>query len=325
MKKALLLLVLIGTLCAMISCNGDKNYEKVSIGTIDYCNVILKTGQAISQIWTEMGVESEVVLTNGSVDSAERMDAGRLKTAIMSQGVGHRFAVRESDAERPSNIRSGVVLSFRYAQAWTIREDIKDYLDFEGKVICVGPEGSSGKEFLEMILNALGVKPRKLIYGDYSHSKEILSSGRADVMFGCLEAPSCILSDDVAQIGARFIFPTDVQLDIIVSEVPVLLAVPLPPTAYGEEYSNVFTIGDYQVYCFSKDVSEELVYSFIKTIYERKHVLELHSEEYKDFGPEYLSDLIIPLHNGAYRYYVEKGYWVPDAAKPIDENKEGIK
>ncbi|MDO4754346.1 MAG: TAXI family TRAP transporter solute-binding subunit [Bacillota bacterium] len=305
------------------ACSYNQDISRINIGGVDYCDVTQLTVQALSQIWLEMGLASEMRVTRGSVESADLLESGRLISAIISQGVARQYVGR-SVSEAPdapksnSNIRAGVVLSRRYSQAWTVRNDIQNYLDFENKVICVGPEGGSGKEYLEKILGALGIKPRKYIYADYDKSQEILQSGRADVFFGCLEAPACFVDRDIDVLGARVISLTDTQIDIVLKEQPMFVAHNFPDRAYGEQYKGMRTVGDHYVYCFSKNVPEDIVYNFVKNIFDNKHILQLHSDEYDDFGPEYLNQLILPLHNGAYRYYVEKGIWVPDTAKPID-------
>lgn len=324
MKRKLLCAFLMISIVVFSSC-GIQDNSRINIGGVDYCEMTELTVQALSQIWLEMGLESEMRVTKGSVESADLIESGRLVSAVISQGVARHYTVDGSEVEELStysNIRAGVVLSRRYSQAWTIRDDIGGYLDFENKVICVGPEGGSGKEYLEKILDALGIKPRKLIYADYNNSSEIMKSGRADVFFGCLEAPSRFIQNDIDKNGARIVPLTDTQIDIILKEEPMFVVHDFPEHVYNEHCTGKRTVGDHYVYCFSKNLPEDLVYGFVKNIFENKHILQRYSGEYDNFGPEYLNQLILPLHNGAYRYYVEKGIWVPDTAKPIDSIRD---
>lgn len=321
MKKIIFFALCLIMLVSTTSCSFDHELSKINIAGIDYCNISQMTVQAISQIWLEMGIESELRLTKGSVESANLLESQKVLSAILSQGVARNFSMECADAEDVaaySNIRAGVVLSRRYSQAWTIRDDITNYMDFEGKIICVGPDGGSGKEYLKRILNALGVRPKKYIYADFDVSQEVLTSGRADVFYNCSESPLFYIERDIEQIGAKLISLTDTQIEMILNEEPIFVAHEFPKGIYGGAYEGVKTVGDHFIYCFSKNVPEDVVYSFVKSIYENSHILKSYSNEYDDFGPQYLNHLTIPLHNGAYRYYVEKGIWIPDSAKPVD-------
>lgn len=307
---------------ALGACSIYQDVYRINIGGVDYFDVTQNTVTALSQIWLEIGLESEMRVTKGSVESANLIESGSLSSAIISQGVARHYVmdnVQFGEGGVHSNIRAGVVLSRRYSQAWTIRDDIQNYLDFENKVICIGPEGASGREYLEKILNALGIRPRKFIYADYHKSKDILEAGRADVFFGCMEAPTRFIEKDIEELGARVISLTDTQIDIVLKEEPMFVLHHFPEDLYGGQCEGKRTVGDHYVYCFSKDLPEDLVYGFVKNMFENKHILVSYSSEYEDFGPEYLNQLIFPLHQGAYRYYVEKGIWVPDTAKPIDQ------
>lgn len=309
--KALIAVLVLTSVCGLVSCRKQDHFERVQIGSIAFCDMMGKTGQALAQIWSEIGVESEAVLIRGSVEGCESMTSGKVNTAILSQATVYGDYKKGGTA-----IRSGIVLSRRYAQLWTLDPEIRNYMDLEDKIICVGPEGSNGKFYLEAILSALGVKPKQLLFADYENSKSVLLSGRADAFFGLLEAPASFVYRDMTEISAKLIFPTQIQTGMIVGDVPVLRSLPFPNNAYGEEWVNLTTVGESQIYCFREDIPEEVVYSFVKSVFDQHQFLSLHSDEYADFGDDYLGDLIVPLHNGAYRYYIEKGYWVPESAKP---------
>ena len=69
-----------------------------------------------------------------------------------------------------------------------------------------------------------------------------------------------------------------------------------------------------------KDLDEELVYQMTKAYWEQQDRFLNIMREAQSYATleTAMSDLIVPLHPGAYRYYVEVGCEVPDAIKPID-------
>jgi len=82
----------------------------------------------------------------------------------------------------------------------------------------------------------------------------------------------------------------------------------IPAGYYPRQTEEVKQYGNWNFTVIHKDVPEEIVYSAVKAIFENKEELIATKEKMSHMTLENISNISIPLHPGAKRYYIEKGY-----------------
>lgn len=290
----------------------------LSVGASSYSDNKKFADHIIFKIWEKMNYSTEIVEVSGSFDGCSKLDTTELITSVISQGACHHF-IENSSEEYNDGVRAGIIAGVKYLHAWTLSPGINDYLDLDGKTIFVGNQRGISAYFLNNIFNVLGIKPAGYVYGPFSEANELLESGEVDAVFGCISKNSAALSDALKNHGAHIVLFTPVQIDMITDHVELLQKMTIPAGTYGPDYPDeIVTVGDYQVYCFSDELSEEEVYFFIKGYYDYISSANLSQSDiyYENSSLSDVENIVIPLHLGAYRYFTEKGANISQKAIP---------
>jgi hypothetical protein len=91
---------------------------------------------------------------------------------------------------------------------------------------------------------------------------------------------------------------------------PGLMATVIPAGAYKGLAADVPAVGTVTAIVIHKDVSDDLAYNIVKTLYANwPDLAEVKKQAIEDSKPENaLLGARIPVHPGAMRYYKEMGY-----------------
>ena len=88
----------------------------------------------------------------------------------------------------------------------------------------------------------------------------------------------------------------------------------LPAKTYPSQNETIRTAGSANVLIAREDVPDSVVYALTKLIWENLAVLrEIHGATRSMVFEQALRGVTIPLHDGALRFYQEKGLDIPDA------------
>ena len=86
----------------------------------------------------------------------------------------------------------------------------------------------------------------------------------------------------------------------------------MPPGTYPYQEKTIKTASSPNVLIVREDVSEEVVYSLTKLLWDNLATLqEIHSATKEMVLQEALTGVTVPLHPGALRYYTEQGLTIP--------------
>ena len=195
----------------------------------------------------------------------------------------------------------------------------KTVQDLKGKHMSPGKAGFGGAILFGWILEANGMTydDVKVSYLSYSDSALALKDKNMDFVAITITAPSATYLDVDVQDPLDALALDEKTIKHITSKYPVGTGI-LPKGTYSGMDKDVLCLSSPCFLVAGDWLDEETVYQSTKVFWE-------NVEKFHAIAPEIkremslqkaLDGLNIPLHKGAYKYYVEKGLTVPDQFKP---------
>ena len=322
MKKKLTALAaafaLVGTLGAAPA---QAQQKFVTIGTGGVTGVYYAAGGAICRLINkdraQHGIRCSVESTGGSVYNLNTIRAGELDFGVaQSDWQYHAFNGSSSFKEAGPNTELRAMFSL-HPEPFTVvaRKDanIKNFTDFKGKRFNVGNPGSGTRASMEELLNAMGWK-----LSDFSLASELkadehgaaLCDNKIDGFFYGVGHPSANIQDPTTTCGAKLVSLTGPAVQKLIAERPYYAVATIPGGLYANNPEPTTTYGVLATFVSSTAVPDDVVYTMVKAVFE-------NFDEFKRLHPAFANlkaeDMIknglsAPLHDGAVKYYKEKGW-----------------
>ena len=191
--------------------------------------------------------------------------------------------------------------------------NISKFEDFKGKRFNVGNPGSGTRASMEELLGALGWK-----LGDFSLASELkadehgpaLCDGKIDGFFYAVGHPSANIQDPTTTCGAQLVSLTGAAVDKLVADKPYYAKATIPGGLYPNNPNATETYGVLATVVSSSKVSDESVYQVVKAVFDNFDEFKKLHPALANLKPENMvaDGNSAPLHDGAVRYYKEKGW-----------------
>ncbi|HHV57860.1 MAG TPA: TAXI family TRAP transporter solute-binding subunit [Firmicutes bacterium] len=195
----------------------------------------------------------------------------------------------------------------------TKKSGIKSLADVKGKTVCVGAAGSatelnSRDLFAQYGLDYVNRKDFKAEYTSESQSVELLKNGQADVANLVAAVPSAAMMD-LTSAGEVILLPIGLDIaDKLHNINPAYYADKVPAGAYPGLDKDVPVVSVANWIFTRADVPDEVVYNFVKAMYENHDdLVAAHKVAQNTTLENALDGQTIPLHPGAEKYFKEKG------------------
>ena len=195
--------------------------------------------------------------------------------------------------------------------------DIKSPADMKDKRIVPGVTGFTGTVIAEQILQAYDLSFDSIkknggtvTFVGYADSAQLLKDGHSDVYMAVTSLPQATILDLNFQPGIRLVGLDDAHMKRLLEIEPGLMPYTIEPGTYEKNDEPVLTPATVTQIVVSKDLSDEMVYKIVKTLYESwPELAQVKKKDIEDSKPEKaLLGNRIPVHPGALKYYKEKGY-----------------
>jgi TRAP transporter TAXI family solute receptor len=205
-----------------------------------------------------------------------------------------------------------------YTEAFTIvaavDAGINSLADLKGKTLNIGELGSTDNLQTRSILNHFGLDPEKdltVIEKPAYEASELLQQGEIDAYFYTVGHPN--LSIKEASHGDRKIMlvaPEQEFVDAFLGRREYFVERIIRVDYYTEIANKepVRTLGLKAILFCNTDTDEEVVYNLVKEVFENFELFKQQHPAFANLTPEKLSsNLVVPLHPGAERYFKEAG------------------
>ncbi|HZF81104.1 MAG TPA: TAXI family TRAP transporter solute-binding subunit [Rubrivivax sp.] len=293
----------------------------MTIGTGGVTGVYYAAGGAICRLVNKdrakHGFRCSVESTGGSVFNVNTIKAGELDLGFAQSDVqfnATKGVGQFKDAGAWGDQRA--VFSV-HPEPFTVlarkEANIKTFADFKGKRFNVGNPGSGTRSSMEEMLGAMGWK-----LGDFSLASELkadehgpaLCDGKIDGFFYAVGHPSANIQDPTTSCAARLVSLTGPAVDKLVADKPYYAKATIPGGLYPNNPQPTETYGVLATVVSSSKVPADTIYNVVKAVFE-------NFDEFKKLHPALAhlkaenmvkDGLSAPLHEGAARYYKEKGW-----------------
>lgn len=327
MKRITVGLLLFITLTLVVACgnettNNESSEESESGGEVE--RVTLSTagtggawypiGGGIANIVSEssdiVSVSAEV--SNGGVENIRLIndgtsDLGFANTDIVYEGY-YGEGTYEEDGEM--DILSVAYLYPSTFQAVVLKDSsIKSLSELKGKTVAVGPPASSSEIMGWDILESYGITKDDINGQTISFEEGVnaLRDGNVDAVFVMSAAPNSQIMEIATTHDIELLPVEDDLIDSLIEEIPYYGKITIPAETYDGQEEDINTLSMGTTIVANSNVSENVVYEFTKYIYENiEEVKALHSIA-EEISLENATNMPIPFHPGAIKYYEEKG------------------
>jgi len=189
---------------------------------------------------------------------------------------------------------------------------IKDWKSLKGKKVNIGNPGSGQRGTFEVLMEAHGVDT-----GYFGSTSELTSSEQSGALcdkkidaFGyTVGVPNAGVAQSTDGCGASIINLNTDAVKKLVADNPFYAFATIPKGTYKTSKKDVTTFGVMASVVTSEDVSEDLVYSVVKAVFENLDDFKKQHPAFANLDPKKMivDGLSAPLHPGAVKYYKEKG------------------
>lgn len=255
------------------------------------------------------GVKATAQATGGSAFNMVALEAGELEF-----GHAQSTAVKDAIVAGKGGKLTTVLMYNANQQHIMVNKaaGVKNITDLKGKKLEMLAAGDGVEVSSRIMLEAFGIKWDEItpIYsGNRVQAASALKTGSVDGIIDATGAGASWITDIVGD-GTKFDFIslTEDQIKDLTTKANEFSRMDIPANTYKGQPEKIAAVGVYYVMVARSDLSEELIYTITKTIFENKDYLLGRHKFFADLDPKnILSGLVAPLHPGAAKYYKEVG------------------
>jgi len=293
----------------------------ISIGTGGVTGVYYPTGGAIcrlvNKVRRETGIRCSVESTGGSVYNINTIRSGELEFGVaQSDWQYHAYygTSRFADQGPFTDLRS--VFSV-HPEPFTLivraNSGITSFPELVGRKVNVGNPGSGQRATMEVVMDAFGIKMSDFALAAELKGSEMaqaLCDGNIEAMIYTIGHPAAAVTEAATTCDVKLIDVTGAPIDKLIADNPYYRKATIPGGMYRGNPDDVTTFGVGATFITSAKVPDDVVYTLVKAVFD-------NFEDFKGLHPafrnlktsEMIKDgLSAPLHDGAVRYYKERGW-----------------
>ena len=331
MKKVLSLILALAMVFALAACgekqpsndgntDGDKPARGnviMTFGTADTGGSMYPAGAAVSQVWTNnvQGVKCNTQTSTGSFQNCQDVSTGEVDVAVATSDVvlnAYNGTGKFADIGKLDNLRVIGAVYTSVLSGVALKSSGLTYIhELLGKRVAVGP-GASATEYANLAaFDVMGIDSsntslENLGLGDGADS---VGDGILDAAFGFAGLPIGGQLNLAATKEIQVLDMTQEEIDKVLAGNAAYIQTKIPAGTYTGQDNDANTFGVKCLIIVTADMDADLVYDLCKAMNEHTEELAAGNALLKDMtDPSFLcTQMPIPLHDGAQKYYSEQG------------------
>ena len=300
-----------------VSKNGIvRSNEFITVATGPTSGIYYPIGGAFANVLSTAGYKTSAQATGASVENINLITQDDAELAIsMQDSVVQAYEGFGAFSEAKPELRAMMRLWPNYVQLVTIESTgIKSVEDLRGKKVGVGAPNSGVELNARMIFEAYGMTyaDAKVDYLSYGEAIDQMKNGLCDAAFVTSGLPNSTVSE-LAFSYDMVIVPIDgAGRDNLIEKYPFFAPSTIAAGTYNnkEDVESVFV---YNIMLVSNSLSDDMVYDILDCVFDNVDAIKAsHNTANKNIDISFgVTDLKIPLHDGAARWWKEHGYETP--------------
>lgn len=302
--------------------------QEIEIGTGSTEGVYYQVGRAICRLVERAApadgdVACEAVPTDGSIANLEAVLTGVMEIGVVQSDWQHH-AYHGTDAfaggAPAEDLRSLFsVHSEPFTAVARVDSGIESFDDFVGKRVNIGNPGSGQRATMEVVMEAKGWAPDDFeLANELSASEQSLAlcHDRVQALVYTVGHPNPSISKVTGLCDARIVPVEGPAIEALLADAPYYAPAEIPGGVYSGNPEPVPTFGVKATVISSAEVSPDLVYTVVKAVFDDLDAFRAIHPAWGGLtaGQMMSEGLSAPLHEGAVRYYRERGLMPAEAA-----------
>ena len=333
MKKVLSLILALAMVFALVACgekqpasdgdassDGDKSARGnviMTFGTADTGGSMYPAGAAVSQVWTNNveGVKCNTQTSTGSFQNCQDVSTGEVDVAVATSDVvlnAYNGTGKFADIGKLDNLRVIGAVYTSVLSGVALKSSGLTYIhELLGKRVAVGPAASATENATLAAFGVMGIDSsntslENLGLGDGADS---VGDGILDAAFGFAGLPIGGQLNLAATKEIQVLDMTQEEIDKVLAGNAAYIQTTIPAGTYTGQTETTNTFGVKCLIIVTADMDADLVYDLCKAMNEHTEEMAAGNALLKDMtDPSFLcTQMPIPLHDGAQKYYSEQG------------------
>ncbi|MDG6363375.1 TAXI family TRAP transporter solute-binding subunit [Glaesserella parasuis] len=305
---------------AMGAMSAHAEDKFVTIGTGGQTGVYYVVGQSICQLvnrdTAKTNVKCNAPSTGASVANLNAIADKQMEMGIAQSDWQYHAYNGSSSFKGKKNDKLRAVFSI-HPEPFTVmaRTDAKiaNFDDLKGKRVNVGDPGSGTRATMNVILAAKGWTDKEFKVASELKPAEMASvmcDNNLDAITYNVGHPNGALKEAAASCDAHLVPVTGEAIDKLVADHPYYAKATIPGGLYKGTDNPVDTFGVYATLVTSADVDADRVYTVVKAVFDNFDRFKRLHPAFENLKEEEMikNALSAPLHEGAIRYYKERGW-----------------
>lgn len=293
----------------------------ITIGTGGVTGVYYPAGGAICRLVNrgrkEHGIRCSVESTGGSVYNLNAVRSGELDIAV-AQSDWQFHSVKGSgifnSVGPDAKLRS---LFSLHSEPFTViaRKDagIVKFEDIVGKRVNIGNPGSGMRATMDVLMLNLGWKKDTFKLASElkaSEQAQALCDNKIDVMIYAAGHPNGAVQEVTTTCDTKIIPVTGTVVDNLLKDKPYYALATIPGGMYAGNPDDIKTFGVKATFVTSSDVSPDAIFEVVKAVFDNFDNFKTLHPVFAGLDPQMMikEGNTAPLHEGAIKYYKQKGW-----------------
>jgi hypothetical protein len=293
----------------------------ITIGTGGVTGVYYAAGGAICRLVNKNrkshGIRCSVESTGGSIYNINTIRGGELDMGVAQSDWQYHATKGTSKFKDAGAFKELRAVFSIHPEPFTVlarkEANIKSFADFKGKRFNVGNPGSGTRASMEELMGAMGWK-----MGDFALASELkadehgaaLCDNKIDGFFYGVGHPSANIQDPTTTCGAKLVSLTGPAVEKLVKSNPYYAKASIPGGLYAGNAEVTNTYGVLATFVSSTKAPAASVYQVVKAVFDNFDDFKKLHPAFANLDPKKMAvdGLSAPLHEGAAKYYKEKGW-----------------
>ena len=294
--------------------------EFITIGTGGVTGVYYPTGGAICRLVNQgrrdHGIRCSVESTGGSVYNINTIREGELEFGVAQSDWQYHAYNGTSRFEEAGAFEDLRAVFSVHPEPFTVvaRADsgITSIEDLAGKRVNIGNPGSGQRGTMEVLMAALGWTTDDFALATELKAAEqsaALCDNQIDAMVYTVGHPSGSISEATTACDSVLVEVSGEAVDQLIADNSFYRSATIPGGMYRGNDNDVTTFGVGATFVSSASVSEDVVYTLVKSVFDNIDDFKGLHPAFANLDPADMASagLSAPLHDGAAKYFKEAG------------------